>query len=148
MALRSFLRRPHAERLLLLRALWLVSAARLALSLFAFSRVQRMFGAAAAERAAPVPLESLAQEPLALERIAWSVRTAARYVPRATCLVRALAVRSMMARHGYVGDLRIGVGRDGAGAFGAHAWVEHAGRVVIGEEERALFTELPAIDGR
>lgn len=141
MALRSFLRRSRAERSLLLRALWTVSAARLALSFLSFARVQRMFGSNRC--AASVPPDSPA-----LERLAWSVRAAARYVPRATCLVRALAMRSMMARLGYVGELRIGVGRDAAGTFGAHAWVEHAGRAVIGEEERALFTELPAIDGR
>jgi hypothetical protein len=75
-------------------------------------------------------------------RIAWAVRAASRRVPRATCLVQALTVQLLLARHGYVSVLRVGVKRDD-GAFKAHAWVEFQGRVVVGADGHSGFMPLP-----
>ena len=46
-----------------------------------------------------------------------------------TCLVRALALRRLLARRGIPSRLRIGAGRSGGG-FHAHAWAEVQGRAV------------------
>jgi hypothetical protein len=50
--------------------------------------------------------------------------SASRYVPRATCLVRALTVQALLEAHGWPARLRIGVA--GAPGWAAHAWVEDA----------------------
>lgn len=52
------------------------------------------------------------------------------YVPKATCLVQALAAQLLLTRHGHMADLQIGVSQ--AKGFEAHAWLEFEGRVVLG----------------
>jgi len=42
--------------------------------------------------------------------------------------------------------LKLGAGRDAAGAFIAHAWVESEGRIVVGGFEPGAYVEL-ARDG-
>ncbi len=135
--LRKYFRLPGRERILLLRALWRLGAARTGLTLFRFPLVDRWFAADGAG--------FCAGGAIGVERIAWSIQVAARYVPRSTCLVQALAARSLMARYGYRSELRIGVNRDSRGAFEAHAWLEYNGKTVVGELESATFTPLPPL---
>jgi hypothetical protein len=60
-----------------------------------------------------------------------------------TCLPRALAAGSLLARYGYDSTLRIGVARDD-GEFAAHAWVERDGVVTIGDlPDLGRFVPLP-----
>jgi hypothetical protein len=49
-----------------------------------------------------------------------------------TCLIKALAGRSLLARYGYPATLRIGIKRDAAGQFTSHAWLEQNGCAVLG----------------
>jgi hypothetical protein len=81
------------------------------------------------------------------ERIAWAIRLPARRVPRASCLTQALAAQMLLARYGHRSRLRIGVGRDTAGQFAAHAWVEVNGQLVIGGEIAHNYVPLPDIEG-
>ena len=67
-----------------------------------------------------------------VQRIAWAVRAASKGVPHATCLTQALAAQVLFARHAHAVDLRIGVAKGEAGGLEAHAWLEHGGRVVVG----------------
>ena len=79
-----------------------------------------------------------------LEDVVWAVNSAGRYVPHATCLVRALAARDVFEHSGLSAELRIGVARDEGGRFEAHAWLEHQGRVVMGAGDDAnRFVPLP-----
>jgi hypothetical protein len=79
-----------------------------------------------------------------LDSIAWAVTVASHYVPVATCLTQALAARVLLAGRGRSARLCIGVARSESGRFQAHAWVECAGRVVIGGAEAPVrFTPLP-----
>jgi hypothetical protein len=78
--------------------------------------------------------------------IAIAVRRASRLVPGATCLPQALATRAMLKRRGIVSELRIGVARDTRGDVQAHAWVEVAGRVVIGNlPDLARYQRLASV---
>jgi hypothetical protein len=77
-------------------------------------------------------------------RVVEAVRRASRHVPRATCLTQAIASEIMLARHGHSSNLRIGVTKDAKGVFGAHAWLEVQGRVVIGDVDLENYTVLPA----
>lgn len=74
-------------------------------------------------------------------RIVWAVNAAARRTPATTCLSAALALQRVLAAHGHESELHIGVSRT-AGDFAAHAWVEHEGRVLIGESEHHAYVRL------
>jgi hypothetical protein len=76
------------------------------------------------------------------DRIAWAVHTAARYVPSASCLTQALAGETLLRHAGSPAEIRIGVAKEPGGKLEAHAWVESAGRVVIGDHDLHRFTLL------
>jgi hypothetical protein len=96
---------------------------------------QRLGQSRPPDRAAPTATE-----------LAIAVRRASRLVPGATCLPQALATRAMLTRRGIVSELRIGVARDARGDVQAHAWVEVAGRVVIGNlPDLARYQRLASV---
>lgn len=126
--LATFLALPAADRRLLVEAFALLIGLRLALRLVAVERLRR--AVAPARRGAP-----------AAERIAWAVQVAARRLPGTSCLASALAAQRLLARHGHVSELTIGVARNPAG-FAAHAWLAFNGEILIGGEEQPGFTRL------
>jgi hypothetical protein len=150
-ALRNYLRRSATERRLALRALVTTAAVRLGLTVFPLATVRRWAvggtrmgpGDRVGGGRAPTPEPS---DVPSVENIAWAVRAASRFVPKASCLTQALVVERFMRRAGYAPHLHIGVARPGQTAFEAHAWVEHDGRIVIGEvDEMDRFTILPPL---
>jgi len=77
------------------------------------------------------------------ERIARAVSRGSHLVPCPTCLVRALAARRMLARHGHASQLWFGVARPAEGRFEAHAWLECGGATIVGGDEPGLeYTTL------
>jgi hypothetical protein len=126
--LHKFLRLHPCDRRLLLEAWLNVCACRAALWLLPLSRWS------------PSPRVSISTG-VPAARIAWAIGVASRYVPRATCLVRALAGRRLLAAHGHRAQLRIGVAR--SAGFEAHAWLEYNGRVLIGGGDLDRYTVLP-----
>jgi hypothetical protein len=122
----------------------LLAVTRLALWLLPFRLVHR---AAAARRRVPSG-RCRARATVPAERIVWAVGAASRVVPRSTCLVRALAARRLLGRHGHPSELRLGVARGADGAFEAHAWLEQDGRVLIGGPVEQRFAPLPSLEGR
>jgi hypothetical protein len=68
-----------------------------------------------------------------IRRIVRSVRTSSRFVPFVTCLTLALVTRLLLRINGQPSDLKIGVEKDRNEKFGAHAWIEVNGRIVIGK---------------
>lgn len=142
--LRRFLRLPRADRGLLLEALLLVSLIRLVLWVVPFRALRRSL-----YRLTDVPAAAggVTGRGLPPDRIGWAVAAASRYVPRATCLVQALAGRVLLERQGHPASLRIGVARDDErGNFEAHAWLECQGRVVIGGRQSERYRPLVAAD--
>lgn len=140
--LRNVLRLPSGERRLLLRALLAVMAIRVALWLLPFSRVRQMVARAASGGPGGPPA------PGTDARIADAVERAAGYVPAASCLVRALALRVLLERADAGGELRIGVERQD-GRLRAHAWVVRGDGMVLigGDHDLTRFTVLPALPG-
>ena len=134
--LRRFAALRSEDRRLLLEALAIVTTMRVALWVLPFGRLR-----SAIRRVPPRPRSSTRR---GADRIAWSVVSAARFVPRASCLTQALAAEILLRRAGLPADLRIGVATDGAGALEAHAWIESEGRVLIGDLDLHRFTALPA----
>jgi hypothetical protein len=141
--LRKFLLLPGAERGLLLKALLLLWVIRVGLWVVPFrvlrDRLYRLSDAPAEVR------RDDAESGPSPERIGWAVAAASRYVPRATCLVQALAGRLLLERQGHPASLRIGVARDDErGRFEAHAWLECRGRVVLGGARHDRYQPLVA----
>ncbi len=70
-----------------------------------------------------------------VERVSAAVSNVSRYVPRATCLTQALALHIILKRAGLQSRIQVGVSKEN-GLFGAHAWVESGGKIVIGDDVR------------
>lgn len=139
---------PTADRVALVHAAVLVALARALLLTpgLPVRRVVRTVGAVA--RRLPVP----GARPTPA-RVGWAVDVAGGVLPAgATCLPRALAARSLLARYGYAATVRIGVARDGTegdtgAGLAAHAWVEREGTVLVGHlPDLDRFVPLPLED--
>ncbi len=125
--LRKFARLPASERLLLARALVLVGAVRIALWVIPFNALQRISTILAQASAS-----SHKPSHFSTERGIWAVQVASGYVPRATCLTQALAAQVLLGFDGIPASVRIGVAKEKAGSFEAHAWLESGGQILIG----------------
>jgi hypothetical protein len=91
-------------------------------------------------QAPPPPPADL--DAIAAERVAWAVQAAARRVPwRSDCLVQAIAAQRWLARARRPTQLVIGVHKDAAGRFEAHAWLR-CGTVTVTGGDVARFTPL------
>ncbi|PYR91962.1 MAG: lasso peptide biosynthesis B2 protein [Acidobacteria bacterium] len=77
-----------------------------------------------------------------VERSSAAIRMASRYVPYATCLTQALALRWLLARHGRVAILNLGVRNPPGGRLQAHAWLEAGGRVILGDPGSVEYERL------
>lgn len=77
------------------------------------------------------------------EEICRAVGVTARFIPGATCLVKAQVGCAMLNRFGYAAEIRIGVLKKSSN-LEAHAWVECDGLVVMGEAGNQ-YVELPKI---
>ncbi|CAN5861928.1 hypothetical protein BH24DEI2_BH24DEI2_23200 [soil metagenome] len=129
----AFFARSAGEQRLLLEALFTLASVRLGLSLLPFGVLSHLV-----QR--PVRKTSNVE----LRAVTSALAAAGRYVPQATCLVKALAGQRLLAAHGHTGRLRLGVRKDGA-HLQAHAWLEHGGRVVVGRVSNlADYHPLPA----
>lgn len=142
--LSKFLRLSTTERRLLIEASLLLGAIGPALRLIPFKTVRRLL-----DRASRTAAGSRKADPPSAERVVWAVTVASRYVPRAgagTCLTRALAAQTMLAKRGYPALLRIGLARDDERRLQAHAWLESGDKVVIGgSADLERYTPLPIL---
>jgi len=129
---------PPRERGLRFRALRVLWEVRLRLTLRPFAAVRAWADRAATgeERREPGTFPG----PADVDR---AVRSAATFVPRSTCLVRALAARILLARAGIPAGLRLGLAKDGEGGLDAHAWVECDDGTVVGDRGRPDYAAVP-----
>lgn len=139
----SRVRTRMGERRVLAEAVLVAAAIRLGLFVASFPTVRHAVETVSRPSGA-------VDDSVSVDRIGRSVTTAGRYVPRTTCLVEALTARTLLGRYGHPADLRIGVRREEEGGehgrFGAHAWVESAGEIVVGGASRSEFVRLPPLD--
>jgi hypothetical protein len=126
--LRRFLELDWSHRRLLAEALWRLWAVRIALWVLPFRGMPR----------APRPASRSGPDP---RRLTWAITAASALVPRATCLVRALATQRLLAAHGHASRLQIGVAK--STDFQAHAWLEHCGIPILGNTGLETYTRLP-----
>ncbi len=137
-----FARLPWADQRLLIKSIWLLWVMRFGLWLLPFRTLRRL-----SSRLTRSTSASRSADDGAIERVAWAVAAASRFVPGTTCLSRALGSQILLAERGVQADLHIGVARNQHG-FRAHAWVKSGDRIVGGEpEETEQFTSLPPLEG-
>ena len=85
---------------------------------------------------------------VSIRKIVWAVEVASRYMPGVKCLARALTTQVLMNRYNHLCQLRIGVAKDKTGILEAHAWIEHQGKIVIGNlADLSRFIPLPTLEG-
>src|SRR4051812_31580318 len=129
--LRPLVRLPFSQLVLLPRALFYVLACRVGLNISPL----RML--AWSRRMQPVKPSNIP-----VRRLVWSVALAARRIPRATCLVQALALHRILTRAGQDSRIHIGVAKSEGRSFEAHAWVELDREVLIGGPTAASYTPI------
>ncbi|MGB5086228.1 MAG: lasso peptide biosynthesis B2 protein [Methylocystis silviterrae] len=118
---------PPVERRLFVLAAFLLVFMRGSLSVISVRTLWRFL-----ERASLVGVRhSAGQSDIGLDQVSRALARAARHVAGATCLSQALAGTVLLRRYGHRATLCIGVAKS-EGEFGAHAWVECDGPVVIG----------------
>ena len=128
---------PMGERWMLLRATLTLWRAWFALRTRSFAHVRALAsgpatGLAASGRATP-------------PRIAWAIAGASPLVAGGSnCLLRAIAAGLMLRQYGYDAALIIGVAKASDGGLAAHAWLESAGEIVIGDFELERYAALDA----
>jgi len=141
--IRKFLSLSTADQGLLLKSVFLLGMITLGLRVLSFQTMQRFLMGTGQKTAGGHRID----QPSA-SRIAWAVRVASRYIPAATCLPQALAVRMLFKQRGYPARLHIGVAKGERGQLEAHAWVESQGRIVVGNSpDLSRYTPLPPLEG-
>jgi hypothetical protein len=132
--LKRWLSLTAGERVLLLRALFVLGLARLSLWTVSVNAARRIVAAGVGSGGAT-----------SVERLVWAVKVTSRYVPGATCLTQALALQALLAQAGHESRVEIGVAKN-ANQLEAHAWVICRNHIVIGGPEIARYSRLAALE--
>lgn len=140
-ALRKFFGSSAVERRLVLQALVVVPAVRLALWVLPFRFVRSYVERASAR----LPARGGLKPAVPAERVVRAVSAVSARVPRATCLTQALAASLLLPRYGHDATLRVGVAKGEGGRLRAHAWLESGGATILGEPEPGAFQPLPPV---
>ncbi|MDP9191889.1 MAG: lasso peptide biosynthesis B2 protein [Acidobacteriota bacterium] len=136
--LRRLARLDRQKRWLLAEAAVIVPIVRIALTVLPFRIVHRGIAAVTRRGSSRTPSRAPAL-------IAWAVTAVAARVPAASCLTQALAATLLLARHGHVSTLRLGVAKNDDGTLRAHAWLDCGGRTILGEPAHGAFTPFPPV---
>lgn len=130
---------PAAEWALVAEAALVVVAVRLGLWLVPLRRLNRWLAWLSTQPA---------RRRFAPERIAWAVAGVSTGIPAASCLTQALAARTLLARRGMHGQLRIGVAKDAQQNLLAHAWLDFDGQPLIGGAIAGNYVAFANLEGK
>lgn len=119
--LRNLLRRPWADKWLLVQAYLLLGLTRLAIVTLSFRRLARYLGPLQAETPADAPPEHLT----AARRIAWAIRRTSPYTPwTSNCFPQAITGKILLRRRGIPSTLYLGAAfSEDKSGLEAHAWL-------------------------
>jgi hypothetical protein len=123
----KFLQLSWRDQLLLIHATFVLAVVVLGLRVFPWITLQRQLLqlVKGCSRFALKPRPSTQQ-------IGWSVKIASLYVPKATCLPKALTAQLLLIQHTYPANLQIGIAKNKEGILQAHAWVSSENSTIIG----------------
>jgi hypothetical protein len=119
---------PYQKQKLLGQSLIAVSSIRLSLWIFPFKALNQWLSTFASTDS-----DDRKVEWNVVDNVTSAVQACSLYVPYASCLTQALAVRTLLGLRGQDSQLKIGVDKDEDGKFLAHAWVEIDGKIIIGK---------------
>jgi hypothetical protein len=138
---------PADEWRRLFEALLVLIAVRTALWLAPFGRIQQWVGRHARRPSGRKRFWRHERDRAVAEskQIIAAIERSACYVPRATCLTRALAAQFLLTRHGIRATLRLGVNLQQNSQLKAHAWLEANGQILLGGDVEGMdsFKPLP-----
>jgi hypothetical protein len=127
-----------ASDVMLFAEAWLsLGTAALQLKLRPFEHVMRLRPARSSGRAGAPDLDRLMWAIAAARRRSWL---------RAKCIESALALSAMLRRRHIASTLHYGVRNAPGQDLQAHVWLSVEGRIVLGGETAALFTEVATFD--
>ena len=135
--LRAYRSLAASRKRVLVEAGVLLASTRLGALALSFDRLRRLASLVAGGLPRTTPDGRVSADDLA-----WAVAAASRYVPRATCLVQAIALEVLLGRHGHPAELCIGMAMGAAGRLEGHAWVTSGGRVLIGGPDVGRFARI------
>ncbi len=135
----KFLNLSLSDKTLLARAWCALFMVRMGLTLLPFVMVRKLV-------TGEKRTGTLQNDKSSVDRLAWAVAVASRFVPGSTCLVQAMALQYLLRRAGHPALMHIGVNKDQIGKLRAHAWVESRGRVLIGGSNFKEYTRLLALE--
>jgi len=140
-AILKFFALSNADRILIVRAVSLFIGIWIGLRLFSFGKILAVLNKYSARVS-----NSGGNSPRNPDKIIWAVSAIGRYLPlRPSCLEQALTARLLLCREGYHSIVRIGIAA-GNDRFQAHAWLEHNGKIVVGNKAVEDFHPLPSFD--
>jgi hypothetical protein len=129
------LRRPWADKWLLVQVFVLLGITRLAINTLPFRRLARRFGPLRVE----TPEQASAAELAAARRIAWAIHRISPYTPwKSNCFPQALTAKLLLRRRAIPSTLYLGAAFKRGGLTGsqsgmeAHAWLRCGPRYVTG----------------
>lgn len=128
----SFLKLSCEDKFILIKSFFLLWTIRIMLWILPFSTIQRILN--------KFTVISGESHTIPLEKLTWAVAVMSRYVPKATCLTRALTAQILLAEQNYPSNIKIGVSKT-EGNFEAHAWLESDNKIVLGES-KTEFTPI------
>jgi hypothetical protein len=135
-----FVGRMPVERRLLVWSFLLLLAITVGLRLIPLISLQRVIRRVARKGRAR------SDERLSADTVIWAVTVMSSYAPRATCLVRALVLQTLLEAYGWPSRLRLGLGRGVDGTLAGHAWVEGPDGRVMGDDTRIPYIPLPLFE--
>lgn len=124
--IRCFLKLSFEDKYILIKSLLLIWIIRIMLWILPFSVIQKIVS-----RFTVISGES---HSVPMGKLTWAVAVMSRYVPKATCLTRALTAQILLAGQNYPSNIKIGVCKT-EGNFEAHAWLEADDKIVLGKSE-------------
>ena len=134
--------RGNYQRRVVLEAAFFLGFSRVAVAVLPFPLLRRLLGGACA----PSPASEEPRPPAA-EWCRIAVERAAVRLPFETnCLPRAIAGQFMLLRRGLPASVVFGLAWRG-GVLLNHAWLEHEGRAVMGDEPGTAFTRTVEFQG-
>lgn len=134
--LQRWRRRSQRERMALVEAAVLLTAASLVVKLSPFRLVARIAAMDVRGRSPTDPAATIAA-------VAWAVGAVARRARfRAVCIEQGLAAQVMLRRRGLASTLHYGVVSQAEAGLAAHVWVRYRAQDVVGCEEAPKFRLL------
>jgi hypothetical protein len=134
---RKFLSLPLREKFLLMKAALLVLTIRVGLTLLPFSTLQKIL-----PKVTKKCIDLERKRTFSIDQVAWSVAASSHCLPKATCLVQALAIQVLLLHEGYPANLQFGVTKGDRKELQAHAWVESEGRVIDNGSENGRYKPM------